>query len=115
MKVFFKGNNSKVYDCSEPIEQRIYKAGIPAGWILIFNISNCDITSDNVEDRIGDISEMTFVISDENKVIISGYTSIMACTIRHRASGSVVEFQFKKEQKEDIEGVTTDETNETTD
>ena len=116
MKVFFNGNKDMVFDCSDPIEQRIYKSGKFAGWLLIFNISNSNITSDNVMDVIGnDKPEMTFVGEKENTLILSGYTTLLACTIRHRASGSVVELQFKKEPEEDIEGVTTDETNETTD
>lgn len=116
MKVFFNGNKDMVFDCSDPIEQRIYKSGKPAGWLLIFNISNSNITSDNVMDVIGDNeAKITFVKDEENTLTVSGYTTLLACTIRHRESGSVVEFQFKKEQKEDAEGVTTDETIEETD
>ena len=50
MKVQFN-NNAQAFDCSEPIEQRMYKGGVPAGWVIMFHVP-VSINSSNVDELI---------------------------------------------------------------
>ena len=96
MKVQFK-NGAQMYDCSEPIEQKIYRAGVEAGWTIVFQF-NADVTSSEVDSIItpDNISEITFTHDTGATNTIRGYNAISSCTIRHKATATAVEVQFTK-------------------
>lgn len=96
MKVQFK-NCAQVYDCSEPIEQKIYRSGVEAGWTIVFQF-NAGVTSSEIDSLItpDNISEITFTNDTETANTIRGYNAISSCTIRHKSSGTVVEVQLTK-------------------
>ncbi len=96
MKVKFK-DNATSYDCSEPVEQKIFRSGLPAGWAIIFQIF-ADLSSTEVDEIITpeSISEMTFTNESEETFIVTGYSNITACTIRHSDTSTRIEVQFTK-------------------
>jgi ACT domain-containing protein len=86
MKVKFK--NGTITKCSTPTEQKIFKLGEAAGWILTFTLLG-DITSGDVDELItGDnISELTFISENEEGVetsfTLSDYERISSAIIRY--------------------------------
>ncbi len=96
MKVQFK-NSAQMYDCSEPIEQKIYRSGVEAGWTIVFQF-NAGVTSSEIDSLItpDNISEITFTNDTETANTIRGYNAISSCTIRHKATATAVEVQFTK-------------------
>lgn len=96
MKVQFKGS-AQSYVCSEPVEQKLFKAGVTAGWAMMFHIK-ADVNSSVVDEVItpDGISEITFTNDAGTTQTISGYNAISACTIRHRDAETDVELQVTK-------------------
>lgn len=99
MKVQFKGV-SKTFDCTEPVEQKVFQSGSAVGWAIMFHI-HTTINSSEVDELITSesISELVFTGGDETKpfsITLTGYSAIRACTIRHRDGASSVELQFTK-------------------
>lgn len=96
MMLKFKDGTIKA--CSNPIEHRVLREGLPAGWIctvrILETMSSSEIdqvlTSDN-------ISELTFCNRLlEELFVLSGYTKISNIIIRHPGASSEVEVQFEK-------------------
>lgn len=102
MKVQFK-NGASAYDCSEPIEQKIYRAGVEAGWTIVFQF-NADVTSSEIDSIItpDNISEITFTNDTGAASIVRGYNAISSCTIRHKDTATAVEVQFTKISAEKV-------------
>ena len=104
MKVQFK-NTSQALDCTEPIEQGIFKSGLRVGWAIMFHI-RADVSSSDIDNIItpDNISELAFT-KDEGypTAVITGYTSVTACTIRHKKDATVVEVQFTKTTEQSAE------------
>lgn len=99
MKVMFKGVEG-AFECTEPIEQKLFQGGSAVGWVLMFHIHG-GVSSSDVDGIITpeSISDMTFISGeDDNQTAIrlTGYSEIRACTIRHRAGSAVTELQFTK-------------------
>lgn len=86
MKVQFKDGTVKA--CSAPMEQKVFRSGIDAGWMLSVSIE-CDITSDELDKLIttDNISDLTFTSDEEigaSKTIhLSGYDKVTNATIRY--------------------------------
>lgn len=85
MKVKFKDGTIK--NCSTPTEQKVFKVGEAAGWILTFGLIG-DITSADVDSLISaeNISELTFIsIADEKETSFSlnGYERISSAIVRY--------------------------------
>lgn len=97
MKVKFNVENPTEYQCSEPVEQKIFRNGTPAGWILLFNIfgqvSGTELETLLTPEAIG---ELTFIHSDDTEETITGYNVVSACRIRHGDTETVTELQFTK-------------------
>lgn len=108
MKVQFK-SVEHMYDCTEPIEQKIFKSGVFAGWVIIFHI-NANINSTGIDDIITpeSISELRFVSDDDAVNTITGYSAVSACTIRHKNTGTVAELQFTKMVESKTDNATED-------
>lgn len=98
MRVKFKGSTT-TYECSEPIEQKVFRSGSAIGWAVMFHIYG-DIDSSQVDKIVTPetISELVFENEDENNTTftIAGYSSVTACTIRHKATVTVAELQLTK-------------------
>ena len=106
MKVKFK-NVETLFTCSEPVEQKLFKSGVPAGWLIVFSIYD-DISSNDVDNElvsVDNISELKFINSDETEKTISGYQKIRACTIHHNDKMTVTEFQFTREGDAENAGI----------
>ena len=86
MKVTFKDGTIK--DCSAPTEQKVFKAGDAAGWILSFALLG-NITSAEVDNIIANenISHLTFISEDETGVETTidllGYNKVSSAIIRY--------------------------------
>lgn len=95
MNVKFK-NSEATYECTEPTEQKVYRAGVATGWILVFGVRE-NLTSADVDVLLADdgISEMVFT-SGENSYILSGYDKVSSCVVRYREDSTSVELQFTK-------------------
>lgn len=86
MKVRFKDGTTK--ECSTPTEQKVFKAGEAAGWILSFALVG-NMTSAEVDNIIANenISHLIFISQDEqdNETTfeLSGYDKISSAVIRY--------------------------------
>ena len=105
MRVGFK-NDSRTFECSEPVEQKLYKAGVPqsieAGWVMSFQFYG-DIDSAEVDRTLTseNISEITFTPEDgKSQFTATGYTKMTSCIIKHKEIMTTVEVQFTKMIKE---------------
>lgn len=86
--MILKFKNGKIYRCSAPTEQKIFKSGESTGWILNFGLLG-DITSHDVDELItGDnISELTFISENEEgvetSILLSDYEKVSSAVIRY--------------------------------
>lgn len=111
MRVQFKGRTD-TYECTEPIEQKMFRSGVAIGWAIMFHFYG-DVDSSQIDKIVTPetISELVFTNDDEQKTTftITGYSTITACTVRHKATTTVTELQFTKvntlEENESEEGV----------
>ena len=105
MRVKFK-KNTKVYDCTEPVEQKVFRSGVAIGWAVMFNIYGA-VDSSDIDSMLApdSISELTFYKQDEDgeNFAISDYNAVTACTIRHKETITVTELQLTKANKTEKE------------
>ena len=98
MRVKFKGSET-TYECTEPIEQKVFRTGLAVGWAIMFHIYG-DVDSSEIDKIVTPetISELTFINEDEQHTTfaVEGYSTMTACTIRHKATNTVTELQFTK-------------------
>ena len=102
MKLKFKDGTIK--NCTTPTEHKIFRAGLPAGWILSFNLIG-NITSGEVDELVlpDNISELTFIgeneLGLETNIVLSGYNKTTSATIRYSDGDEQtrVELQLTKE------------------
>ena len=87
MKVKFA--NGIVKSCAAPTEQKVFKSGMGAGWILILKIVG-EITSTELDSVITaeNIASLDFLPETDNgedKTLftLSGYEKVTSSTIRH--------------------------------
>lgn len=100
MYVKFKGND-KMYECTEPVEQKVFQSGAPIGWVVMFHLHGA-LSSSEIDEAVSPetISEMVFTdgnAENQSEITLTGYSAIRACTIRHKAGTAVTELQFTKE------------------
>lgn len=111
MRVKFKGSET-TYECTEPIEQKVFRSGVAIGWAIMFHIYG-DVDSSKADEIVTPetISELTFINEDEQQTTftIAGYSAVTACTIRHKATTTVTELQFTKANETKSEETTTEE------
>lgn len=96
MKVRFK--NGTVYECSNPIEQKIFKGGEPSGWICSLTFDN-NLNSAEIDNTVTaeNVSEMVFLSeTDEVAVSLTGYEKLTSAIIRHSAEGTRADIQLTK-------------------
>ena len=103
MNVLFK-NAPCAYNCTEPIEQKLFKSGVSAGWVIMFHIV-ADITSSDIDEVITPegMAEMVFTNDGGDTTTITGYSKATACTIRHKNDATTVEVQFTKTNEPGVE------------
>lgn len=98
MRVRFKGSET-TYECTEPVEQKVFRSGTAVGWAVMFHIYG-DIDSSEIDELVTTeaISELTFTNDDEQQTsfVIVGYSVVTACVIRHKSTMTVTELQFTK-------------------
>lgn len=98
MRVKFKGSET-TYECTEPVEQKVFRSGTAVGWAVMFHIYG-DIDSSEIDELVTTeaISELTFTNDDEQQTsfVIVGYSAVTACVIRHKSTMTVTELQFTK-------------------
>lgn len=98
MRVKFKGSET-TYECTEPVEQKVFRSGTAVGWAVMFHIYG-DIDSSEIDELVTTeaISELTFTNDDEQQTsfVIVGYSVVTACVIRHKSTMTVTELQFTK-------------------
>lgn len=98
MRVKFKGSET-TYECTEPVEQKVFRSGTAVGWAVMFHIYG-DIDSAEIDELVTTEanSELTFTNDDEQQTsfVIAGYSGVTACVIRHKSTMTVTELQFTK-------------------
>ena len=108
MNVKFK-NDTRTFECTEPLEQKLFKAGTAAGWLVTFSIYG-DINSTELDGLITSegISELTFTANNSGSTmefILEGYSKVTSCVIRHKENMSVSELQLTKMDESDTSAV----------
>lgn len=96
MKVRFN-ESDKLYECTQPVEQKIFRAGEPVGWAVMFNV--CGVEGSTGADELltkSGISKLTFCTEDKKEFNILGYSAVTACTIRYNGDIAVAELQLTK-------------------
>lgn len=96
MQVKFK-NDERLFNSTEPVEQKLFRAGEPVGWTVSFGIygemSSADVdlllTAEN-------ISQLTFTGTNQEVIVIIGYENVSACTVRHRETETFTEIQLSR-------------------
>ncbi len=105
MKVVFKNGETK--SCMPPIEQKVFKAGAVAGWLIALAFT-AEMTSDQIDNLVtaDNISNLVFTSDDGTELFsITGYEKVTSSVIRHSepSSDTRVELQIMKELKTDAE------------
>lgn len=101
MKVRFKNGTS--FNCTSPIEQKIFKQNVASGWLLSFSLV-CDITSEDADVLLttDNISELTFT-SEETGTNTEGETTIgtvktILLSDYNKVSSSVIRYSEEKDK-----------------
>lgn len=100
MKIKFKDGTVKT--CTNPIEQKMYRNGLEAGWVLMFNIVDT-ITSNDADKLLhsDNIDSLVFVSDayDEDAVskTITGYNGVNYVIIKYSDDvNAIAEIQLQK-------------------
>lgn len=98
MKVMFVDQTVKT--CSVPTEQKVFRSGVPAGWIVVFQLTG-DITSEELDNltTIENLATLSFKDDDGNALFeLTGYTKVSSAVIKHgqTSKDTVAELQFTK-------------------
>ena len=102
MKVKFK--DGTMIDCSTPTEQKVFRAGEAAGWVLSFALIG-NMTSTEVDKTISNenIVDLMFEFESEgengtaNTILLSGYNRVSSAIIKYDdKENSRVELVFTK-------------------
>ncbi len=96
MKVRFN-EGDKLYECTQPVEQKIFRMGEQVGWAIMFNVYGVK-DSTEVDELLTEsgISKLTFCTEDKKEFNISDYSAVTACTIRYSGDTAVAELQLTK-------------------
>ena len=89
-----------VKTCSVPTEQKVFRNGVPAGWIVVFQLTG-DITSEELDNltTIENLATLSFKDDDGNALFeLTGYTKVSSAVIKHgqTSKDTVAELQFTK-------------------
>ena len=104
MKIKF--NDGTIKDCTQPTEQKLFREGVAAGWLLSVSITDGKLTSDDIDKLITteNVSNLTFTDDEEKELyVLGGYTQIASVAIRHSDTQSRADLQIKKLAKVDEE------------
>lgn len=98
MKVTFNNGTTKTL-VNTPVEQKLYKAGEPTGWI--FTLSVADITAVEADTLLNDTTNISNLVivsgeNDERKTEINGYNRVTSLSVKHTQTGSIADFQLTK-------------------
>lgn len=96
MVIKFKDGTTK--NCSNPIEQKIFKSGEAAGWLCGFVITETMSSSDVDTVLTADnISSLDFCTSEGVKLLdVIGYSKVTSAVIRYNELSCSVEIQLTK-------------------
>ncbi len=96
MKVKFKDETLK--NCNAPVEQKVFRGGVPTGWILVLTLTGNN-TSAEVDSLLTEenISELTFVADETETTLftITGYDKISSSMIRYAESVSDIRVEIQ--------------------
>lgn len=94
MKVQFKGS-TKVYECTEPTEQKAFRSGAAAGWVVMFSLyGDADsVGADNLLTKDA-VSELVFTGEGGASFALCGYETVTSCVIRHKEDVTITELQL---------------------
>ena len=92
--------NQTVKTCSVPTEQKVFRNGVPAGWIVVFQLTG-DITSEELDNltTIENLATLSFKDDGGNALFeLTGYTKVSSAVIKHgqTSKDTVAELQFTK-------------------
>lgn len=96
MKIKFK--NGSIYECTNPVEQKIFKNGESAGWICSLGFTQT-MNSGEVDAllTLENISQMAFLDDEDTELFnIDGYSKITSAIIRHGDEMGSVNIQLAK-------------------
>lgn len=96
MFIKLKGND-KEFTTTSIIEQKLYKQGVPVGWLLTLNLSG-DFTAESIDRELTEdgISEITLVGENEQMATITGYERVTSCVVRYLDGKTTAEIQVTK-------------------
>ena len=96
MKLRFNDGTEKAIT-SNPIEQKLFRSGVPHGWIMNLSLSGLTAEESNTVLTPENIGKMS-LISDEGEVkaILTDYSRIAVLTIRYSDTQTIAEIQFAK-------------------
>ena len=107
MKVQFN-DTTRIFDCTEPTEQKIFRSGAAVGWAIMFSLyGNADSTQADSTITPNAITELNFTNDKGEVFTIKGYSDITSCVIRHKENMTITELQLTKTNAtENTEGTT---------
>lgn len=96
MFIKLKGKDTEITTTSI-IEQKLYKQGESAGWLLSLNLSGY-FTAQEVDGMFDkeSISEITLCGETAENTVISGYEKVTSCVVRYSDDVSTAEVQLVK-------------------
>ncbi len=96
MLVKFKNGTEK--KCSNPIEQKLFRSGVAAGWLCSFSLSET-VTSTELDELLTEenVSELTFCNDDAEALFtINEYAKVTSAIIRYNKDENKAEIQLSK-------------------
>ena len=96
MLVKFKNGTEK--KCSSPIEQKLFRNGVAAGWLCSFSLSET-VTSTELDVLLTEenVSELTFCNDNSEALFtINEYSKVTSAIIRYAERENKIEIQISK-------------------
>jgi hypothetical protein len=104
MKIRFLDGTVK--DCSEPIEQKLFRSKVPYGWVMAFTLNSVSDSSEvdalfsdgNIEKLVllKEVETEAGEVVTEEVTTISGYGKLSSIIIKHSEDGTKAEIQLTK-------------------
>jgi len=98
MKVTFNSKDAQTFRCDEPIELKTFVQGKGAGWLITFHIVADNITPGNLDNILTpeSASVLTFITENGKEKVVTGYTSVRSCSVKHGEKSDIAEIQLSK-------------------
>lgn len=99
MKVQFK-NSPTEFESNSLVEQKLYRAGEAAGWMLSMtiegNVSSEELDALLVDSNIGEITVTTQGVEETETAVLVGYDKVTSCVVKRTDAKCTAEIQLTK-------------------